>query len=144
MVEVGYTDELGEWYEGLDQGEADAVFRSVRRLEQMGVTLDYPYSSAIKGARHALRELRVQAKGKPLRVFYAFDPQRDAVLLIGGDKTGDGRFYERMVPRADDILTSTWRSRLPACTRARRRRRTKSWLSASSVISQRRSWARSG
>jgi len=45
----------------------------------------------------------VQAGGRPLRVFYAFDPRRDAVLLIGGDKTGNGRFYERMVPVAERI-----------------------------------------
>ena len=50
-----------------------------------------------------MRELRVQSGGRPLRVFYAFDPRRSAVLLIGGDKTGDGRFYERMVPIADEL-----------------------------------------
>jgi hypothetical protein len=50
-----------------------------------------------------MRELRVQSGGRPLRVFYAFDPRRSAILLIGGDKTGDGRFYERMVPIADEL-----------------------------------------
>jgi hypothetical protein len=50
-----------------------------------------------------MRELRVQSGGKPLRVFYAFDPRRMAILLIRGDKTGDNRFYDWMVPRADDL-----------------------------------------
>ena len=50
-----------------------------------------------------MRELHVQSGGKPIRVFYAFDPRRTAILLIGGDKTGDDRFYERFVPLADDI-----------------------------------------
>ncbi|WP_367998501.1 type II toxin-antitoxin system RelE/ParE family toxin [Rhodomicrobium lacus] len=50
-----------------------------------------------------MRELRVQSGGKPLRVFYAFDPRRAAILLIGGDKTGDDRFYERMTPIADAL-----------------------------------------
>jgi hypothetical protein len=36
-------------------------------------------------------------------VFYAFDPARQAVLLIGGDKTGDDRFYERMIPLSERI-----------------------------------------
>jgi hypothetical protein len=45
----------------------------------------------------------VQSGGRPLRVFYAFDPRRSAILLIGGDKTGDDRFYERMVPIADQL-----------------------------------------
>jgi len=50
-----------------------------------------------------MRERRVESGGKPLRVFYAFDPRRMAILLIGGDKTGDKRIYDRMVPLADDL-----------------------------------------
>ena len=50
-----------------------------------------------------MRELRVQSGGKPIRVFYAFDPVRSAILLIGGDKTGDDRFYEVLVPLADEL-----------------------------------------
>ena len=50
-----------------------------------------------------MRELRIQHQGRPIRVFYAFDPRRTAILLLGGDKTGDGRFYERMVPEADAL-----------------------------------------
>ena len=42
-------------------------------------------------------------QGRPYRVLYAFDPRRSAVLLIGGDKTGDNRWYERMVPIADRL-----------------------------------------
>jgi hypothetical protein len=50
-----------------------------------------------------MRELRVQSGGRPVRVFYAFDPRRSAILLIGGDKTGDKRFYETMIPVADRL-----------------------------------------
>jgi hypothetical protein len=50
-----------------------------------------------------MRELRVQSAGKPLRVLYAFDPRRTAILLIGVDKTGDKRFYKRMIPVADQL-----------------------------------------
>jgi hypothetical protein len=63
------------------------------------VSLGFPYSSAIEGSRHALRELRIQHGGRPYRVLYAFDPERQAVLLLGGDKTGHDRFYEEHVPR---------------------------------------------
>jgi hypothetical protein len=104
MVEVVATHEFGEWFMGLESKEASAVDRVVGLLGNLGVGLRFPYTSAINGSRHALRELRVQAGGKPLRVFYAFDPERQAVLLIGGDKTGDDRFYEEMVPRADAIF----------------------------------------
>jgi hypothetical protein len=41
--------------------------------------------------------------GKPLRSFFAFDPRRSAILLIGGDKTGDKRFYDKMIPLADAL-----------------------------------------
>ena len=50
-----------------------------------------------------MRELRIQSQGEPLRVFYAFDPRRTAILLIGGNKAGDDRFYDRMVPLADEL-----------------------------------------
>jgi len=68
-----------------------------------GVALGFPHSSAVKGASFALRELGAQSGGKPLRVFYAFDPKRQAVLLLGGDKTGDGSFYERMVRECEQV-----------------------------------------
>jgi hypothetical protein len=73
-------------------------------LETRGPQLPFPYSSGIAGSRHDhMRELRVQSRGKPIRIFYAFDPRRAAILLIGGDKTGDKHFYERMIPVADRL-----------------------------------------
>ena len=53
-----------------------------------------------------MRELRVQSDGRPLRIFYAFDPRRVAILLIGGDKTGNDRFYIEYVRMADHIYDS--------------------------------------
>ncbi|MCW5207971.1 type II toxin-antitoxin system RelE/ParE family toxin [Desulfobulbus sp. US2] len=50
-----------------------------------------------------MKELRTQCRGRPLRTFFAFDPRRTAILLIGGDKTGDDRFYERMIPLAEQL-----------------------------------------
>ena len=51
-----------------------------------------------------MRELRSQCEGRPLRTFYAFDPRRTVILLIGGEKTGDNRFYDEMVPVVDRIV----------------------------------------
>jgi len=63
-----------------------------------------PHSSAIEMSRHKhMRELRVQHEGRPYRILYAFDPRRTAILLIGGDKTGNNRWYEEYVPLADAI-----------------------------------------
>jgi len=53
-----------------------------------------------------MRELRIQHHGKPYRVLYAFDPRRAAILLIGGDKTGNDRWYAIYVPIADRLYDS--------------------------------------
>ncbi|MCY3542928.1 MAG: type II toxin-antitoxin system RelE/ParE family toxin [Chloroflexi bacterium] len=104
MWEVEGTDEFAEWWYGLTERQQDSVSRLVARLIQDGPALPYPYSSDIRGSRHRhMRELRVQSGGRPLRVFYAFDPRRSAILLIGGDKTGDDRFYRRYIPIADKL-----------------------------------------
>jgi len=50
-----------------------------------------------------MRELRIQHRGKPYRILYAFDPRRVAILLIGGGKAGDDRWYEKFILRADDL-----------------------------------------
>lgn len=104
MVEVVAADEFAEWFLGLNARDANAVDRVVGLLRQMGVALRFPYTSAIAGARHSIRELRVQSGGNPLRILYAFDPARQAVLLIGGNKSGDDSFYDEMVPLADSIF----------------------------------------
>ena len=50
-----------------------------------------------------MKELRTQHQGRPIRTLFAFDPRRCAILLIGGDKTGDDRFYERIIALADRL-----------------------------------------
>lgn len=101
MVEVLATDAFKQWYDGLDEAGTNVVFRLVEMLELLGLALGYPYSSAIEGSRYAIRELRSQSRRQPVRIFYAFDPKRQAVLLLGGDKSGDKKFYERMIPAAE-------------------------------------------
>lgn len=103
MGEVVATDEFRDWYRGLGDADARSVARGVDRLEMLGVALPFPFCSALAGSRYPLRELRIQSAGRPLRVLYIFDPRRDAVLLLGGDKTGDGRFYQRAIPRAEQV-----------------------------------------
>ena len=52
-----------------------------------------------------MRELRVQSGGNPVRVFYAFDSRRTVILLIGGDKTENDRFYAQYIPVADKLYS---------------------------------------
>lgn len=109
--EVEYTDEFGEWWDRLDEDEQDSVAAIVQVLEARGPSLPHPYSSSIKSSRHNhMRELRVQHKGRPYRILYAFDPRRVAILLIGGSKEGDDRWYESVVPAADSLYDDHLRS----------------------------------
>ncbi|MBQ3748955.1 MAG: type II toxin-antitoxin system RelE/ParE family toxin [Kiritimatiellae bacterium] len=101
---VEYTDEFETWWVELAEGMQDDIDRVVMLLEEHGPTLGFPYSSAINGTRFAMRELRIQSDGHPIRILYAFDPARSALLLIGGDKTGNDRWYIENVPKAERIF----------------------------------------
>jgi len=102
--EVEYTDEFAQWWTELTEVEQDAIARSVELPRRLGPSLGRPHADSVKSSRHAnMKELRTQCGGRPFRTFFALDPRRSAILLIGGDKTGDSRFYERMIPLADDL-----------------------------------------
>ena len=104
MWEVEFTDELGAWWETLEEREQESIDASVQLLEARGPQLGYPHSSGIEQSRHShMRELRIQHDGQPYRILYAFDPRRTALLLIGGNKTGDNRWYDVFVPIADRL-----------------------------------------
>lgn len=102
--EVEFSDEFGEWWDGLTATEQKSVDYTVSLLQEAGPSLKMPHSSGVVMSRHAhMRELRIQHEGRPYRVLYAFDRRRKAMLLIGGDKTGNNRWYEEFVPPADAI-----------------------------------------
>jgi hypothetical protein len=102
--DIEYTDEFGRWWGTLSEAEQESLAASVQLLEARGPNLGFPHSSGINGSRHShMRELRTQHQGRPYRTLYAFDPRRSAILLIGGDKTGDERWYEVQVPVADRL-----------------------------------------
>ena len=105
--DVEYTDEFETWWiNELDSAGRESVAAHVALLEERGPALDYPYSSGIRRSRYShLRELRIQHEGRPYRVLYAFDPRRTAILLIGGTKKGDDRWYEVNVPLAEKLYT---------------------------------------
>jgi len=85
-------------------GRAGKRAASVELLKEKGPNLRFPHSSGIAASKHEhMRELRIQHCGRPYRTLYAFDPLPVAVLLIGGDKTGDDRWYDRHVPIADRL-----------------------------------------
>lgn len=101
--EIELTDEAVEWFEGLSPKDQDAIGAGIDLLEEHGPTLGRPAVDSIQGSRHRkLKELR--SFGGHLRVLFAFDPRRVAILLLGGDKAGDWvGWYEKNIPRADDL-----------------------------------------
>ena len=102
--EVEYTDAFGLCWSGLSEEEQVSLTASVQLLEERGPNLGFPHSSGIHGSKHShMRELRTQHLGRPYRTLYAFDPLRHAILLIGGDKTGDDRWYDLNVPIGDRL-----------------------------------------
>lgn len=100
IVTVEYFD---DWFLSLEAAEQQDVLTAIFVLEQFGPTLGRPYVDSLKGTDKVknLKELRVRHKGKPYRLFFAFDPLRQAVMLCGGDKTGNKQFYETMIPIAE-------------------------------------------
>jgi len=102
--EVENTEDFEQWYLTQDSAAQTSINAFVRLLEEKGPELPFPYSSKIKISRHGnMRELRVQHKGQPYRILYCFNPSRIAVLLLGGNKKGNDRWYEENVPKADKL-----------------------------------------
>ena len=101
--DVEFTDEFGAWWDSLSAEEQISVDSGVRLLQDFGPILPRPYADSIHGAAYNLKELRIQHKGRPYRVLFAFDPRQVAMLLIGGDKTGNARWCDEFVPKAEAI-----------------------------------------
>ena len=103
--DVEFTDEFERWWTSLSEDEQVEVSAKVELLEEHGPTLPRPHADRIESSRHSnMKELRGKVNERHLRVLYAFDPARTALLLIGGDKTGNPKWYEKFVPIADDLF----------------------------------------
>jgi hypothetical protein len=103
MWEIEVTDQFAAWYAGLTDALANAVDAAVEALEADGPALGRPFVDTIKSSRHPhMKELR--PRGGNLRILFAFDPRRSAILLLGGDKTGRwAEWYREAIPLADDL-----------------------------------------
>lgn len=96
------NEEFKEWFDSLDDDVQTEMLAHVRLLSERGPNLGRPYVDSIKESNHSnMKELRVQHAGKPWRILFAFDIKRSAILLVGGNKAGDKRWYKDNVPLAD-------------------------------------------
>jgi hypothetical protein len=103
--EIILVPEVHDWYLGLDDLSASLVRDAVELLAERGPALGRPAADRITGSSlHNLKELRPGSAGRTeIRILFIFDPQRQAVLLVAGDKAGDlTRWYRDAIKLAED------------------------------------------
>ena len=99
------TAEFKEWFDQQDKSLRRAMLAHIETLRERGPYLGRPQADTLKGSKlKNLKELRVQYRGDPYRILYAFDPKREALLLVGGNKTEDKKWYDKMIPRAEKLF----------------------------------------
>jgi len=106
MWDVGTTDEFDDWFAVLAGDEQAEVIAKVELLKRLGPHLRRPHADTLNGSKHAnMKELRADTAGAVMRIAFAFDPKRNALLLVGGDKSGTSqkRFYRALIARADAL-----------------------------------------
>ena len=102
MWEVIQTAEYREWFQVQSIELRAAIDHDVQVLAQFGPRLGRPWVDTVSGSKYAnLKELRTRLGRQQFRSFFAFDPSRRAVLLVGGEKSGDPQFYRVMIARAE-------------------------------------------
>lgn len=90
------------WFYQQEQGFQDEAFAVLKVLEELGPKLGRPRVDTLNGSSFQnMKELRIQYRGDPWRILFIFDPKRQALLLVGGNKTGNKRWYKENIPIAD-------------------------------------------
>lgn len=98
---------IEDWLDSLDEASWKQVMAAMEVLRELGPRLGRPLVDTLTGSRHRnMKELRPGSSGRSeLRILFAFDPERSAIMLIAGDKAGDWtRWYRRSIPAADDLF----------------------------------------
>ena len=106
---VETTDVFDEWFAALEEDAQAEVIAAVELLKLLGPRLGRPHADTLNGSKYAnMKELRASTAGKVLRIAFAFDPDRNGILLIGGDKSGVGtkRFYKQLIEKADRLYAA--------------------------------------
>lgn len=103
--DVEFPSQFETWWNSLSPDEQVETSAKLEPLQERGPTLPRPHADVISTSRHAnMKELRGKVEDRHLRVLYGFDPRRAALLLLGGDKTGDPKWFNKSVPIADDLF----------------------------------------
>jgi hypothetical protein len=102
---VRLADPFEDEFEALPESVQEELLARAKLLEEYGPSLGRPWADTLKGSDHAnMKELRFDAADGVWRVAFAFDPKRQAILLVAGDKSGGSqtKFYKRLLNTADE------------------------------------------
>jgi hypothetical protein len=105
---VRFDDAFELEFAALERAVQDELLANAKLLQDYGPRLGRPHVDTLRGSKHAnMKELRFGAAGGVWRVAFAFDPSRNAIVLVAGDKAGvsEGRFYKQLIARADRRFT---------------------------------------
>ncbi len=98
-----FDEAFTAWFADLAEALQDEILAHVALLRERGPQLGRPYVDTVQDSAFTnMKELRVQFQGDPWRILFAFDPTRTAILLVGGNKRGDKRWYKKHLPIADE------------------------------------------
>lgn len=107
MWQVRTTEIFDAWFEELDEDGQVEVIAKVELLKHLGPALGRPHADTLKGSNYSnMKELRADTADEVLRIAFAFDPERQAILLVGGNKSGvsQKRFYRQLIAKADELF----------------------------------------
>jgi hypothetical protein len=107
MWQVATTAEFDAWFSDLSADVQVEIIAKVELLKLLGPTLGRPHADTLNASKHAnMKELRANTADQVVRVAFAFDPERIAILLVAGDKSGmsQKRFYKRLIAKADELF----------------------------------------
>ena len=101
--QIKFDTDFESWFDAQSLAFRKEAFAVIGLLKSHGASLGRPRVDTVKGSRFKnMKELRIQFKGRPYRLLFAFDPERNAMILVGGDRGGDKRWYEKNIPIADE------------------------------------------
>src|ERR1700726_3481530 len=107
MWHLATTGEFDKWFGKLDEGAKVEIMAKVELLKLLGPRLARPHADTLNGSKHAnMKELRADTADRGVRIAFAFDPERAAILLVAGDKSGTSqkRFYKQLIAKADQLF----------------------------------------
>jgi len=109
MWEVATTEDFDTWFADVGEAAQAEIIAKVELLKLLGPQLPRPHADTLKGSKHSnMKELRANTVDEVMRIAFAFDPERKAILLVAGNKTGisQKRFYKQLIAKADELFTS--------------------------------------